>query len=453
MLIHLRKVCSVSQRLTSRKDSHLVEIVCGTFGKIGDKCMTSLMVGGHLLLLRGDDHALSLGAHDHLILGPFKILVGNRGCLHLAGVHRSLVDDVLELGARKSRGTRSDGLDVDVRGSLDLLGMMLQDSNATADIWEGDSNVTIEATRSRESLVQRLGEVGGGDENDAAVLFETIELGKKLVESLADVAGITLATLASYGVQLIDKDNRGSLGLGLSKELTDTLGADTHVYFLELTTGHEEEWDTGFARDRASQQSLPGTGRANEQDTFGHLSTEVVELSGVLEKINQFLQLLLCLVATVDVAETRLLVFWLGLASLAGAGAWLPGKDVQSLKNHRDKDQAEVCNQREPREKFDPAEEGGPEGFIDDDVDAAILGGLRDSDIAALVATGSSTGSHVQLFLGEATRMNAGGVGLAENAGLSVDSGERLLVGFVGLFVGGEASWRGVSAVKLWWDS
>lgn len=58
-------------------------------------------------------------------------------------------------------------LEVHIRGARDLLKVDLQDLAAPLHVWVGHHHVAVKPARPHQRLVQRLGEVGGGDDNHA----------------------------------------------------------------------------------------------------------------------------------------------------------------------------------------------------------------------------------------------------------------------------------------------
>ena len=97
-----------------------------------------LVVGGELFLFGGDDPALLLGAGHDLHGSLFDVLHRN-GLAAAAGSQQSgLVDEVLEVSARKACGALCDDLEGDIRGEGLVLGVDLQDLLAALDVGQAD---------------------------------------------------------------------------------------------------------------------------------------------------------------------------------------------------------------------------------------------------------------------------------------------------------------------------
>ena len=436
----------MAKSLTAREDGDLVERARAILGVISDEGVASLMIGSHLLFLGCDNHTTLLSTHDDLVLGPLEIPLSNRLSLQLAGVNSSLVDNVLQLGTGKTRSPGSDSLEVDISGSLDALGVVLENGHAATDIGKRNNDVAIETTRTGKRLIKGLGEVGGTDDDHTTVLLETVQLGKKLVESLTHVGGVPGVTPATDSVKFVDENNRGSLGLGGSKEITNTLCADTDVDLFKFRARHVEERDTSFASNRTSQKSFTSTGGSNEQHTLGELATKSRVLLGVAQEVNEFLELFLGLVATVDISEASLLVLGLDLVGLQLATGALDA--AQALEDHSDDNHAEIGEEREPHEKLDPTKGSASEAFINHDMQRTGLGTSSDrldhGHVTASMLSSSGSTSGMDLASGETGGVIDGVIDRSvvhrRSIGLTGGDGESALVDLVYLLVSSEAS-------------
>ena len=176
----------------------------------------------------------------------------------------SLIDDVLQLRSREARGTSCECLEADIFRCNDLLHMMCKNRHAATDIRKTNHNISVETTRSSQSLVQHLGEVSGSQDDDSAILLETIQFGEQLVERLFDICSIPGVSFASNGVEFVDKNNSRGFAFCSREQISDSLGANSNVDFIKLTTRHEEERDTSFSSNSSSEESLSGSRRANK---------------------------------------------------------------------------------------------------------------------------------------------------------------------------------------------
>ncbi|KAI6764858.1 hypothetical protein HG531_012745 [Fusarium graminearum] len=210
-------------------------------------------------------------------------------------------------------------LEVDIGGNFDLLGVVLENGDSASNIGQVNIDMSIEASWTSEGLVQHLGQVGGSDDNDLAILIKSVQFGKQLVQCLFGVCLVSRVALASNSIKLVDKDNGRGLVLGGSEELTDSLGTNANKDLVKLTTRHVEERNTGFTGNGSSKKRLTGTGRTNQEDTLGKLGTEVAKLLRVLQKFDDFLEFFLGFIATVDILEPGVLLLSLDLRILFAA--------------------------------------------------------------------------------------------------------------------------------------
>src|ERR1700732_3190092 len=94
------------------------------------------------------------------------------------------------------------------------------------------------------------------------------------------------AAMAADGVDLVDKDDAGSVLFALHEQIADARGADTDEHLDEIRTGDREERDACFTGDRTREQCLAGTRSADQQDALGNTSAEARETLRILEELN-----------------------------------------------------------------------------------------------------------------------------------------------------------------------
>ena len=161
----------------------------------------------------------------------------------------------------------------------------------------------------RSAGIEHVGAVGGGDEDDAVVGFEAVHFDEQLVEGLLALvvsAAETGTAMTADRVDFVDKDDAGSVLLALLEQVADAAGADADEHFNEVRTGDGEEGDVGFARDRACEQGLAGSRRPDEQHALGDAAAEALELLGLAQELDDFLELFLGFVYARDILEGNL---------------------------------------------------------------------------------------------------------------------------------------------------
>jgi len=92
------------------------------------------------------------------------------------------------------------------------------------------NNLTVKSARTHKSRIENIGSVGCGNKDYTFICTETVHFNKQLVKSLLTLivaAAKTCASLATYGVNLINKDDTRRVFLCLIKEVTNTGRTDT----------------------------------------------------------------------------------------------------------------------------------------------------------------------------------------------------------------------------------
>ena len=226
--------------------------------------------------------------------------------LRRAGEDRGLVDEVGEVGAGEARRLARDALDVDALVERLALGVDLEDRDAALHVRAVEDDLAVEAARAQERRVEDVGAVGGGDDDHVRVRVEAVHLDEDLVEGLLALvvrAAEAGAALAADRVDLVDEDDARRVALGLVEQVAHAAGADADEHLDELGAGDAEERHAGLAGDGARHQRLAGARRADEQHAARDARAERVELLGVLQELDDFLELGLGLVDAGDVGE------------------------------------------------------------------------------------------------------------------------------------------------------
>ena len=184
--------------------------------------------------------------------------------------------------------------------------MDLEDLEAALHVGSIEDDLAVEATGAQERRVEDVGSVGGGHDDDVRVRVEAVHLDEDLVQRLLALvvrAAQAGAALAADRVDLVDEHDARAVALGLVEEVAHAAGADAHEHLHELGAADAEEGHAGLARDRAREERLAGAGRPDEEHAARDARPERVELLGVLEELDDLLELHLGLIDAGHVRE------------------------------------------------------------------------------------------------------------------------------------------------------
>src|SRR5690348_4642707 len=153
--------------------------------------------------------------------------------------------------------------------------------------------------------------------------------------------------MAANGVDLVDEDDAGGGLLGLIEHIAHTGCADADEHLDEVRAGDGEEGNTRLTRDRTSEKRLAGARRSDQKRALGDFAAEARELAGVLEVLDDFLELLPGLVDSGDVSEGYAALLLGQHARAALAGAHRAGTGVLLHLAHHEEADAEDEQERQ----------------------------------------------------------------------------------------------------------
>src|SRR5881396_3020611 len=296
------------ERATARNDRDLVQGVRAREVERHQR-MSRLVVGDEAPLLVGQDPTAALQAEHHLVLRVLEILIVHDGLVAAGGEQRRFVDDVRELRAGEARRPASDALQVHVAAERDLARVHAEDLLPALHVRHVHDDLAVEPPGPQERRVEDVGAVGGREEDDPVVRFESVHLDQQLVERLLALvvpAAQSRAAVPSDGVDLVDEDDAGRVRLALLEQVAHARGAYPHEHLHEIRSRHREERPARLARHCLGEQRLPRSRRADEQGALGQPPAQPLELLGVLQEVDDLFELLLRFVCAGDVGERHL---------------------------------------------------------------------------------------------------------------------------------------------------
>ena len=257
-----------------------------------------LVIGGHLLVLGGDQVALLFKPHGHAVDGSLDLGEAYLLLVLAGGEQGGLVHYVGQVRARGAGGHYGDSMQVHVLIQGLALGMDFKYLLAALDVGVVDHYLPVEAAGTQKRRVEDVAAVGGSQHDNAGIGGKAVHLHQKLVERLLPFVVSTAqarAPLAADGVDLVYEYHAGGGLLGLVEQVAHTAGAHAHVHFHELGAADGVEGHARFARHRLCQQRLAGAGRAYEQHALGYLRAQLGVLVGSLKEVHDLLKFLLLL--------------------------------------------------------------------------------------------------------------------------------------------------------------
>jgi hypothetical protein len=206
--IRLRQLHRHAERATARDDRHLVQRI-GVGQQRSHHGVARLVIGAGDALLLAHRHRLPLDAHQHLVARGVEVAPPHGGTAGPRRDERRLVDQVREVGAREAGGPARDGTQIDVGLERHLARVHAQDLFAPLQIGIAHGDLTVETAGAQQRRVEDVGTVGGGHDDDAVGLGETVHLDEELIERLLAllVAERVAAAVAADGVELVDEDD------------------------------------------------------------------------------------------------------------------------------------------------------------------------------------------------------------------------------------------------------
>ena len=272
--------------------------------------MTSLVQGNGALLLHGHHLGLLLQTTDDTVHGSKEVILAHCA-LSVTGCYEGcLVADIGNVGTGKTGCLAGEEIKVEVVGLLYGAQMHLEDGTALVHVGKVHMYLAVKTSCTQQGLVQNVGTVGGGQNDDTTVGAETVHLGEQLVQRVLALVVATRADVAatgtSHGIYLIDEDDARALLLSLAEEVADTAGTNANEHLHEIRTAHGEERHIGLAGHSLGKQGLTCSRRAYKQGALGYLATQFGVLGRILQEVHYLLHLLLCTLLTGNVLERHL---------------------------------------------------------------------------------------------------------------------------------------------------
>ena len=233
-------------------------------------------------------------AADYAVDGRMEVVEAHAVAVIAGGDEGGFVADVGDVGTGESGGLACELVDVEVGFALHIAQVHFEDGHTVGNFGQVHVDLAVETAGTQQCFVENFGTVSGGEDDDAGVGGEAVHFGKQLIESaFAFVVGSERVAFArtANGIDFVDEYDAGGFLLGLAEEVAHARCAHAHKHFHEVAAGEREEGHVGFAGYSLGQQGFTGAGRANEQCTLGDFTAQIGVAVGVLEEVDDFLDL------------------------------------------------------------------------------------------------------------------------------------------------------------------
>ena len=192
-----------------------------------------------------------------------------------------------------------------------VLCMNLQNVFSTLNIRSSDRDLTIKSSRTKNCRVKNIHTVRCCHYNNSFIDRETIHLYQHLIQCLLSLIMTTAKSGTSstcYGINLVNKYNTWCILLRLSKQISYTGSTDSDKHFHKIRTGNGKKRYMCFAGNRFGKQSLTGSRRTNQQNSFWDSCTQLNILIRTLQEIYNLFQILFFFFQTCHFIKCDLIV-------------------------------------------------------------------------------------------------------------------------------------------------
>mmetsp|Transcript_16224 Transcript_16224/g.34085 ORF Transcript_16224/g.34085 Transcript_16224/m.34085 type:complete len:284 (+) Transcript_16224:771-1622(+) len=270
--------------------------------------MSRLVVGNELVLSGGEHGSSSLLFEpDHnAVNGSINLFPSDGGLALACCCNCSFVHEILELGSRKSWGTTSNGLEIDIGFQGLATGVHTEDAGASLEVGEVDGDLPIKTSRTQQGLIQNVNTVSSRDGNDSRVSVETIHLNQNLVNCLFALVVSTSksrATLTTDRIDFINEDDARGVLLRLSEHVANTGRSDSNKHLNELRSRNRNERDSSFSGDGFGKKGFTSSRGAVQNHSPGNSASIFRIYLRLLQKVDYFGKFQFGTVATGDVFE------------------------------------------------------------------------------------------------------------------------------------------------------
>ena len=193
---------------------------------------------------------------------------------------RRLAHQSGEIGADEAVGLAGEAGNIDALGKRHAAGVDAEDFAAAALVGNADHDLAVEPARPAKRLVDRLGPVGGSDDDDVLPWLQPVEQREQLRDQPLFGLALNLAALGRDRIDLVDEDDRGRGPPRRLEEVAQLLLAHAISRAHHFGAGDVEEVSRPIRWRPRAPAGLAGAGRAVEEDALGGSTPSRSKISG-----------------------------------------------------------------------------------------------------------------------------------------------------------------------------
>mmetsp|Transcript_7810 Transcript_7810/g.11401 ORF Transcript_7810/g.11401 Transcript_7810/m.11401 type:complete len:204 (-) Transcript_7810:874-1485(-) len=177
--------------------------------------------------------------YHNAINGTINLFPSNGSLVLTSGCDCGLIHKIFELSSTETRSSSCNSLKIDISLKGFATCVDTEDLCTALVVRKVNSDLTVESSWTKQRIIKNVHTIGGSNGNDTWISVETVHLNKNLIDSLFTFVVSsckTSSTLTSYGINLINEDDAGSVFLRLREDVTNARGTDTNKHLNEFGT-------------------------------------------------------------------------------------------------------------------------------------------------------------------------------------------------------------------------
>jgi len=199
-------------------------------------------------------------------------------------LERRLAHQRCKVGADKAVGPPRQGIEVDALGQRHAAGVNADDLAPTGLVGHADHDLAVEPAGAAKRLVDRLGAVGSGDDDQILARLDPVHQCQQLCHQPFFGLAADLPALGGDRVDLVDEDDRRCRFCRFLENLAQALFRFAIGRAHDFRTRNVEELSVAFVGDGLGQPGLAGPGRAMQQHPLWRIDPQALEEFGVAQR-------------------------------------------------------------------------------------------------------------------------------------------------------------------------